>query len=116
MIDKMMMAEFVEDMCKHTDKMTVEYFLKKYHLTYDEYDLLKYTTTPAMSYKNRVHSLKNRLAQMKNTTESALNELRRVNAKLKNEDIAIIISQIQTAVFMATRPFEVDKLDEQKKT
>lgn len=112
MIDKMRMAEFVEDMCKNTDKKTVKYFMDKYGLTYEEFDMIKYTATPAMSYKARAHSYKARIATMKKNADAALNKLRKVNFVLESEELRRITSELQTVIDIAARPFEADKIKE----
>ena len=108
MINKMRMAEFCEDMCKTNSGMTVAEIMQKYGLTYDEYDMLKYVTVPASAYKIRAHSYRVRLAVAKKELAVPITKLKNLNEFLKSEEIEKIINQLESAVYHATRPFEID--------
>lgn len=108
MINKMRMAEFCEDMCRNNEKITVKWIMEKYGLTYEEYDMLKYVTVPANAYKIRAHSYRVRLAVAKKELAVPITKLKNLNEFLKSEEIEKIINQLESAVYHATRPFEID--------
>lgn len=101
-------SHLVEDIAEKKSTQSVV-FMQKYGLTEAEWSQYEFAALPAINYRSRLESMKNRMQVEKNEYTKICADAKVLNETLKSPVLEKLIERMEIAIYNAGRAFEWEK-------